>query len=308
LKESQHRVDTVFNRKGHGNDAMAKTSTGRATTAKTKSAPRPVHSKKAKAGAAKPGKVEAKKAPAKKAAPPKMAAAPKKAARAKGTALQKAASQKKVHPRKEAVARGKAPAPKQAPPRKPAARKAAAPAKVAAKKAVARRPAARTAVPTPAARRARTVALPRKAPTATARKAPAAGAPSPKTHPPQKFTVSHLSQDDFKTDGLRLYAKYRDLGVAAATGGLCQAHVIRFIPPCTDEVRKRHVHEVDLQLVYVLQGWMKNEFEGHGEQMMSAGSCWLQPAGIKHTVLDYSPDCEVLEIIVPADFKTEELV
>jgi hypothetical protein len=53
---------------------------------------------------------------------------------------------------------------------------------------------------------------------------------------------------------------------------------------------------------------MKNEFEGQGEQMMSAGSCWLQPSGIKHTVLDYSADCEVLEIIVPADFKTEDLV
>jgi quercetin dioxygenase-like cupin family protein len=67
------------------------------------------------------------------------------------------------------------------------------------------------------------------------------------------------------------------------------------------------MHEADLQLVYVLKGWMKNEFEGHGEQMMSAGSCWLQPSGIKHRVLDYSPDCEVLEIIVPANFKTADL-
>jgi uncharacterized RmlC-like cupin family protein len=121
------------------------------------------------------------------------------------------------------------------------------------------------------------------------------------------FTVSHLNHDDFKVDGLRSYARYRDLGIAAATGGLCQAHVIRFTPPCTDEVRKRHLHRTELQLVYVLQGWMKNEFEGLGEQMMSTGSCWLQPSGIRHTVLDYSPDCEVLEIIVPADFKTEEL-
>ncbi|HQT79298.1 MAG TPA: hypothetical protein PLD10_19785 [Rhodopila sp.] len=83
--------------------------------------------------------------------------------------------------------------------------------------------------------------------------------------------------------------------------------MIRFVPPCTDEVRKRHMHKTELQLVYVLQGWIKNEFEGHGEQMMSVGSCWLQPSGIKHTVLDYSPDCELLEIIVPADFATEEV-
>ena len=90
----------------------------------------------------------------------------------------------------------------------------------------------------------------------------------------------------------------------APAAGLCQAHVIRLLSPCTDEVRKRHLHETELQLIYVLQGWVKNEFEGEGVQMMSAGSCWLQPPGIKHTVLDYSADAELLEIIVPADFKT----
>jgi len=124
---------------------------------------------------------------------------------------------------------------------------------------------------------------------------------------PQRFAVSHLNEAEFKSDGLRTYAKYRDLGIADATSGLCQAHVIRLVPPCTDEVRKRHLHETDLQMIYVLKGWVKNEFEGHGEQMMSMGSCWLQPPGIRHTVLDYSADCELLEIIVPADFKTVEL-
>jgi len=128
---------------------------------------------------------------------------------------------------------------------------------------------------------------------------------SPKA--PQRFNVSHHREEDFKANGLRAYALYRDLGIALASGGLCQAHVIRLLGPCTDEVRKRHFHETELQLVYVLKGWMKNEFEGHGEQLMQAGSCWLQPPGIEHTVLDYSDDCEVLEIIVPADFTTVEL-
>jgi hypothetical protein len=132
-------------------------------------------------------------------------------------------------------------------------------------------------------------------------------APAASRNQVHRFVVSHLNEADFKADGLRAYAKYRDLGIAEATGGLCQAHVIRLVPPCTDEVRKRHVHTVDLQMVYVLKGWVKNEFEGHGEQMMSVGSCWLQPSGIEHTVLDFSADCELLEIIVPADFKTIEL-
>ena len=144
--------------------------------------------------------------------------------------------------------------------------------------------------------------------TAPRRKAAAARKPRLTTKAgPQRFTVSHLDDADFKADGLRAYARYRDLGIADATGGLCQAHVIRLVPPVTDEVRKRHLHQTELQLVYVLKGWMKNEFEGHGEQLMRQGSCWLQPPGIKHTVLDYSDDCEVLEIIVPADFKTAEV-
>jgi hypothetical protein len=123
----------------------------------------------------------------------------------------------------------------------------------------------------------------------------------------QRFTVSHLNEKDFKRAGLRPYAKYRDLGIAKATGGLAQAHVIRLLPPCTDEVRKRHTHNVELQLVYVLKGWIRNELEGHGEQLMRQGACWLQPPNIKHTVLDYSDDCEMLEIIVPAKFDTVEV-
>lgn len=124
---------------------------------------------------------------------------------------------------------------------------------------------------------------------------------------PQKFHVSHLQEEDFEVGGLRPYASYRDLGFAEASNGLAQAHVIRLIPPCTDEVRKRHIHVVQFQMVYVLKGWIKNEFEGHGEQIMKAGSSWLQPPGIKHTVLDYSDDCEMLEVILPADFQTTEV-
>jgi hypothetical protein len=41
--------------------------------------------------------------------------------------------------------------------------------------------------------------------------------------------------------------------------------------------------------------------------MMKEGSCWIQPSRIKHTVLDYSDDCEMLEIVLPADFDTVEL-
>jgi quercetin dioxygenase-like cupin family protein len=131
--------------------------------------------------------------------------------------------------------------------------------------------------------------------------------PRTKARPKQAFAVSHHREDDFKV-GLRRYAKYRDLGTREATNGMVQAHVIRFVPPCRpDEVSKRHYHDVDFQMVYVLRGWIKTELDGQGEHVMRAGSCWIQPPRIEHVVLDYSDDCEVLEVILPADFKTVEL-
>ncbi len=123
----------------------------------------------------------------------------------------------------------------------------------------------------------------------------------------QTFVASHHSPDAFE-QGLRRYAQYRDLGIAAATGGLARAHVIKMIPPCDPaEVSKRHYHDVEFQMVYVLKGWIKSEFDGAGVVTMREGSCWLQPPKIEHTVLDYSDDCELLEIILPADFETVEL-
>jgi hypothetical protein len=136
----------------------------------------------------------------------------------------------------------------------------------------------------------------------------AAAKPAGKRRKPHAFAVSHLREEDFRAEGLRNYARYRDLGVAAATDGMARAHVIRFVPPFrAEEVSIRHIHDVEFQLIYVLKGWMKSEFEGQGEIMMREGSCWLQPPRIKHTVLGYSDDCEVLEVLLPADFDTLEV-
>jgi quercetin dioxygenase-like cupin family protein len=124
---------------------------------------------------------------------------------------------------------------------------------------------------------------------------------------PQKFAVSHHREEDFD-QGLRSDARYRDLGLAPATGGMVQAHVIRMIPPFRpEEVSTPHYHDVDFQMIYVLKGWMTTEFEGEGTHTFYAGSCWIQPPKIKHTVLGYSDDCELLEIVLPADFETVAL-
>jgi hypothetical protein len=129
----------------------------------------------------------------------------------------------------------------------------------------------------------------------------------PAKRPKHKFTVSHHREEEFK-QGLRAYAKYRDLGVARATGGMAQAHVIRLVPPFRPEdASTPHYHDVDFQMIYVLKGWYKTEFAGEGVHTFEAGSCWIQPPRIKHSVLGYSADCELLEIVLPAAFKTVTL-
>ena len=130
----------------------------------------------------------------------------------------------------------------------------------------------------------------------------------PKARPKQRIAISHHREEDFKADGLRAYAKYRDLGIADATHGLAQAHVIRLVGPCNPaEVSKLHYHDVEFQMVYVLKGWVKTYMEGQGETLMKEGSSWTQPPRIKHLIMDYSDDVELLEVILPAEFKTVEL-
>ena len=176
----------------------------------------------------------------------------------------------------------------------------------------------------PAARAATKTAAQKKSPArksaagkSAVAKATARKTPKPKARPAaslrarrpkQRIAVSHHRDEDFKTDGLRTYARYRDLGIADATAGLARAHVIRLIGPCNrDEVAKLHYHDVEFQMVYVLKGWVKSYLEGIGETLMKEGSSWTQPPRIRHMILDHSDDVELLEVILPADFKTVEL-
>jgi hypothetical protein len=143
----------------------------------------------------------------------------------------------------------------------------------------------------------------------SARKTKARAVPAAKrARPKQRIAISHYRDEDFKADGLRTYAHYRDLGIAAASQGVAQAHVIRLIGPCNPaEVSKLHFHHVEFQMVYVLKGWVKTYMEGQGETLMKEGSAWTQPPRIKHLILDYSDDVELLEVILPAEFRTVEL-
>jgi quercetin dioxygenase-like cupin family protein len=119
-----------------------------------------------------------------------------------------------------------------------------------------------------------------------------------------KFSVSHIATSEFRDDGLRPFFEYRDLGIRDATNGAIVAHVIR-AKPGMQLHPERHHHEVEFQMVYVLKGWVRFQYEGVGEVTLKAGSCVHQPPGIRHTELAHSDDLELLEIVMPADFRTE---
>jgi quercetin dioxygenase-like cupin family protein len=120
---------------------------------------------------------------------------------------------------------------------------------------------------------------------------------------PSGFVASHAADATF-TRGLRSFFEYRDLGIKQATGGQVVAHVIRAAAG-SEFSSQPHLHETSFQLVYILKGWIEFEYEGQGRVRLEAGSCVHQPPGIRHRELGHSEDIEMLEVVMPGEFKTE---
>ncbi len=118
-----------------------------------------------------------------------------------------------------------------------------------------------------------------------------------------RFNLLHERDSAFVHDGLRPYFEYRDLGIKEATAGKAVMHVIRAHEGC-NATGEWHRHEVQLQIVYVLKGWVTFEYEGHGEHTLVAGTCVHQAPGIRHREIAHSEDMELLEIVLPGDFRT----
>lgn len=120
----------------------------------------------------------------------------------------------------------------------------------------------------------------------------------------QSFVISHADDGKFEGAGLRAFFEYRQLGISEATGGKFGAHVIRAVPG-EESPGDWHSHDLDFQMVYVTKGWVVFEYEETGEHMLRAGSCVLQPPGIKHREVRHSDDMELVEITSPAEFETQ---
>lgn len=119
------------------------------------------------------------------------------------------------------------------------------------------------------------------------------------------FVATHAKDAKF-VRGLRSFFEYRDLGIRNATEGRVEAHVIRAAAG-KEFSSQPHLHRTSFQLVYVLRGWIEFEYEGQGVVRLEAGSCVHQPPEIRHRELGHSDDIEMLEVVLPADFGTEEV-
>ena len=119
------------------------------------------------------------------------------------------------------------------------------------------------------------------------------------------FVASHASGATFER-GLRSFFEYRDLGIKSATNGRVAAHVIRAAAG-TQFSSQPHLHQTEFQLVYILKGWIEFEYEGQGVVRLETGSCVHQPPGIRHREVGHSPDIEMLEVVLPGGFTTEEV-
>jgi len=123
----------------------------------------------------------------------------------------------------------------------------------------------------------------------------------------QKLSIVHAEDSEFVGDGLRKCFEYRDLGIKAATDGNYHAHVIRAVDQEEDGIGLHRHNEIEFQMVYILKGWMRFWYEGEGEVVAKQGTCILQPPAVKHDVLEWSDDLELLEITSPAEFTSEPL-
>ena len=121
---------------------------------------------------------------------------------------------------------------------------------------------------------------------------------------PAVNAFSHVTPGDtpWVGEGLRDFFLYRDLGVAAATGGRVLAQLVKANSP-PEQGTGWHQHVADFHIVIMLKGWARFMYEGE-EHLVAAGDCVHQRPGITHYLFDYSPDMEYLEVVGPADFKT----
>lgn len=117
------------------------------------------------------------------------------------------------------------------------------------------------------------------------------------------FSVNRRQDAVWQDKGLRAFMQYRDLGGGSATNGKMRAEHIRVMRE-VENPTGWHCHDLDFQLVYILNGQVSLSFEDRDDVVLNAGDYAQIPAFTMHNEFGFSPNYEVLLVTLPAEFGT----
>ena len=116
-----------------------------------------------------------------------------------------------------------------------------------------------------------------------------------------KLSVATRANPNY-VKGRRAFFKYQELGVTEATNGRMRAQITAAEQGMSKETGW-HYHVCEMQLVYMVKGWLDLEFEDRIVRLHE-GDTMMIPGGERHNETKTSDAFELLEVSVPADMGT----
>lgn len=132
---------------------------------------------------------------------------------------------------------------------------------------------------------------------------PSAAAKKPAKAPAQKVAHARIAEPVL-VKGRREFFKYRDLGVAEASGGGMRAQVM-MASQGMSRPTGWHYHECDGQFIYIIKGWVDLEFEDGRTIRVEEGDSLFIPGYLRHNEIRTADTLEILEVSTPGVMGTK---
>lgn len=116
----------------------------------------------------------------------------------------------------------------------------------------------------------------------------------------QKFCRHELAEavwEPWRIDGFEV----RDTGIGKATGGVASVRVVR--PAGASETPWTSI-DSDIHFTFLLEGSLTLSGEGHNSRTLAVGDAFVVPPDLKTRLSQCTPDLEMLEVSLPANFLT----
>ena len=132
---------------------------------------------------------------------------------------------------------------------------------------------------------------------------PSAVATKPSESTSQQKVAHARIKEPVLVKGRREFFKYRDLGVAEASGGAMRAQVM-MASQGMSRPTGWHYHECDGQFIYIMKGWVDLEFEDGRTIRVEEGDSLFIPGYVRHNEIRTSDTMEILEVSIPGQLGT----